>query len=225
MSKFPLSYSKISKFKICPLQMEKVYVTKEVKDEGSEASHYGQRVHDSIARYGSTGSVLALNDETMHWKGLIDRFRKRAGEKYWELKLALTEDLDPCDWFDRATWMRGIVDYMNVQGNKALIIDWKTGAKVRVEQLQVDLFAAITFFHYPRIETIDTAFVFLIPGELVPGTYHRADLGDLWAGIMREAYSIQDAVNSGVFEPKPRLPFPCGYCPAKVVCPHRATER
>jgi len=223
--KFPLSYSKVNTFDICPLQFSKVYVTKEVKDEGNVHTQYGGRVHESLAQYGKTKSTLTLTKETEQWRGLVDKLRRQPGEKFWEYQMAVDQDLQQVEWFDRTAWLRAIADVLVIYKDKAKLFDWKTGAKVKEDMLQMQIFAAVVFFCFEEVQEVTTGLVFLKPNKIVPQTFVRDNLEGMWKRLLKKFNKVQDAVDCGVFTARPNHPFPCNWCPAKNQCEYNKDWR
>jgi hypothetical protein len=217
-NKFPLSFSRLSMFDNCEHQFEHIHVNKTVKDLGSDATQYGSRVHESLAKYGETSSVLQLTKETVKWKPLIDRARRNPGKKYWELEMAFTQDLKECSWFDKDTWMRNKADYLCICKDTATYLDWKTG-KVRDNIFQLQLSACLIMYKFPQVDKVKAAFVYLQHEHLSSAIFHRKQLDSMWSRIMEKCDKVQAAVDSGVFEAKPS-PL-CNWCAAKHICQYR----
>jgi len=216
VSKFPLSYSRVSCFKKCPAQFEFMYVDKSVVDHGSDATRYGERVHKSLERYGETGDEAELTKETKKWKLLVDKLLAYDGNKYFEYKMAITESLEPCDWMAEDVWFRGIADVLIVNGDKAYCLDWKTG-KSRYEDVnQLKIFAAMVMFHFPEVNVVRADFFWLVEDRHTKVVFDRIHLKTLWGRMEEQFNAVQEAVDLGVFVAKPsRL---CNWCAAKEIC-------
>lgn len=216
--RFPLSYSRINTFQTCPRKFEYLYVEKTVQDEGSAATDYGTRVHASLEQYGLTGDESYLTDETRKHKALVDRIRNRPGERFFEQKMAVNADRQPCDWYADDVWLRAILDVLVIDGGKAMIFDWKTG-KPKNSTLQLLLFSAMTMAHHEQVEKAKAAFIWLGHDKHTPMSFHREELPRMFDILDRQANAIDKSVDSGLF---PASPGPlCNWCPAKNICSDR----
>jgi len=227
MGLMPLSYSRLSRFENCPSSFEHVYVNKTVQDAGSDVSLYGNRIHETMERYGralvdaddaTLEALLELERgaETAQWIGLVRSMVQRAGDKYFEHQMALDAHKNPCGWFDKAVWLRAIADVLIVNGSRAYCIDWKTGKK-RNNPTQLQLFAAMIFAHFPDVREVVVAYVWLAENDVTYTTYERRFVSALWGSLSPRLNAVQDAVALGVFPTKPS--GLCPWCPAKEICP------
>ena len=165
MSHMSLSYSRLSTFEQCPAKFDYLYITKSVRDQGSEASEYGNRVHEVLELYGKgeldMSSLTLEGKQTIkRWGPLVDTINAKNGEKLYEFQMAVDKNLQPCDWFSRDAYIRSIADVLVVDGNKAYCLDYKTG-KVKENPTQLQLFASMVFWHYPEVEEVKTSFIWL----------------------------------------------------------------
>ena len=216
MSKFPLSYSRVSTFKKCPAQFEALYVDKSVVDHGNDATRYGNRVHKQLEMYGTTADVAELTNESIKWKSLVDKLRAHEGDKYYEFKMAIDEDCTPCGWFDDEVWFRGIADVLIVNGNKAYCADWKTGKSRYEDVAQLRVFVCLIMFHFPEVTQVRADFFWLVEDRHTKMTFDRMHLKTIWGKLVEQFDVVQEAVDLGVFVAKPsRL---CNWCAAKDTC-------
>lgn len=213
--KFPISYSRVNTFQTCPLQFEYLYVNRSVQVVESEQMLYGTRVHEQLEKYGKTRDENQLTTESRKWKGLVDSILRQKGDIHWEYQMSITQDLEPCGWFDEEVWLRGIADVLVINGDTAYVLDWKTG-KVRDNPQQLQLFACMVMLLFPEVQTVRTAFVWLVHDVITDVIYKRSMFDVMWKNLMTQFDQVEEAVRLGVFEPKPsRL---CNWCSAKDVC-------
>lgn len=217
MSKFPLSYSRLSTFENCQQQFDYLYVTKNVQVVESEAMAYGTRVHEALEMYAKSRDEKYLTRETRKWKSLIDRLLEKKGTHLYEYQMALTPELEPCDWMAKDVWLRGIADVLVVDGDTAYCLDWKTG-KVRDNPTQLQLFACMVFLHFPEVQTVKTAFVWLKFDQVTDMVYKRSMFDPMWRNLMQRFDYVQETIDLGVFEAKPS--GLCRWCAARDICPY-----
>ena len=193
----PTSFSALDSFETCPRRHHLTRVTKQVADPPGEAARWGNRVHDALQRY-LQGDAQALAGALAQYQPLADTLLKNTQNKGRnatvdaELQLAVDMDLDPCGWWDDRGWIRGIVDALLRRGSVAYALDWKTG-KPKDDAGQLALFAGLVMAHYPEIETVHTAYVWLQHKQSDKRTYHRRDLPEIWQQVEPRVAQLERA--------------------------------
>lgn len=223
----PLSYSRLSTFENCPAQFDYLYVTKSVKSGSSDAIDYGNRVHELLEDYAKEDVDYDKLTEEGHltlskWANLVDIIMSRPGDKHIEYQMAINEQLQPVDWFASDVYFRGIADILVVDGETAYCLDYKTG-KVRESPTQLQLFAAMVFWHFPQVTKVKTSFLFLRFDKTINATYERRFLDALWNGLKPRVDQVHDTIELGVFDAKPS--GLCPWCPAQDICPSARRKR
>ena len=84
---FNWSYSSIKTFQQCPKKYYHLKVAKDVKDEGSEATIYGQELHKAAEDFIKQG--IPLPPQFAFMQEALDALNKIPGEKHCELKLGI----------------------------------------------------------------------------------------------------------------------------------------
>jgi len=92
----------------------------------------------------------------------------------------------------------------------------KTG-KVKENPTQLQLFAAMVFWHFPEVQTVKTSFIWLKFDEVTNAKYERRFLGALWGALEPRFTKVQEIIDLGVFNTKPS--GLCPWCAAKDICP------
>lgn len=218
------SYSSIKTFEQCPKKYFHLKVVKDVKDEPGEAADYGTAVHEAAEYFIKHGTPIP--DKFDYMKPIVESLAAIEGDKHTELKLGLRKTADgfePCDFFDRDVWYRGIVDLVIVNGKRAHMIDYKTGKSAKyADTKQLDLMAGALFVHFPDLMMIKSALAYVVSNEFIPKTHvrteKRAYLGTFDGSLDR----LEHAQLSGVWNPKSG-PL-CGWCPV-TDCPHWKPRR
>ena len=216
-----LSYSRLSTFESCEAKFDYLYVSKSVRDRGSEATDYGSRVHEVLEHYGKgTTDVDALSLEgkqtLKRWRHIVDAINARSGTKHFEYQMCVDKDLKPIDWFSPDAFIRGIADVLVIDGDTAYCLDYKTG-KVRDNPTQMQLFASMVFWHFPEVNTVKTSFLWLLHDDATNVVYKRSMLKALWNGLEPRFQAVIETVDLGVFKTKPS--GLCPWCPAQDICP------
>ena len=208
------SYSSIKLFENCPLRYYRQRITKDVVDEGGEASKYGERIHAFLEnRLKGSG----LNAEIAQYEPLCLSVEKlaRQGELYIEKELVLTDNLTATGWWDADAWLRSKLDVLVIVGDEAVVMDWKTG-KRNADQFQMQMFAAQVFKHYPDVQRVKTSLVWLKTMEMDTNTYKRSSMNAIWAEIMKRIQRIHSSLEHDNWPAKPS--GLCRYCPCRHDC-------
>ena len=209
------SYSAIKLYENCPYRYFRQRITKDVVDEGGEASKYGERVHEYLEHRLKSNKLLP--QDVAHYEPLCASVEKIAagGELLIEHELVLTDNLTPTGWWDTDAWLRSKLDILVLNGTLANVMDWKTG-KRNADQFQMQLFAAQVFKHFPDIETVKTSLVWLKTMEMDTETYYRAQTNDLWADVMKRIQRIYTSLDNDNWPMRPS--GLCRFCPARHDC-------
>lgn len=179
-SVLPTSYSALSSFETCPRRHYLTRISKEVADPPGEAAQWGNTVHAALQRY-IQGDASALSGSLKGYRHLADTLVTRipGAEIHAELQLAVDHELNPCGWWDKRGWIRGIVDALVLNGNVAYAVDWKTG-KRKDDEGQLALFAGLVMTHYPEVEKVQAGYVWLQEKLIDRSTFRRDDLPLIW---------------------------------------------
>jgi len=211
---FAWSYSALTTYELCPKKYYHLYVAKDVRDADSSFSADGKIVHDAMRARVIDGKPLPLN--LRHYEKIAAKFAAAPGEKYGEMKLAINRKFEPCDYFASDVWVRVIIDLAIVQGDSAIVVDWKTG-KVKDDPTQMALNAAVLARWMPEISLFKTLFVWLQSNNLTPKNYTVNKFTAVWNDLLPRVAKIEEARKTTTF-PAKQGPL-CGWCPVKS-CPH-----
>lgn len=211
------SYSAIKLFEQCPERYRRQRITKEFKDQGGEASDYGQRLHkmmeDRLKQLGD------LPQEAAKYESLCKSVEKLASAPGAQLlvehEMVFTESLEPTGWWEPDAWLRNKADVLVIDSSVAVLIDWKTG-KRNPDPFQMELYAAAVFKLYPEVQRVVTSFVWLKSLETDKDEFVRSQQNSLWATVMGKIRRIYDAYENNVWPARPS--GLCGYCPARHDC-------
>ena len=199
----------------CPKRYYHQRIRREVQDTGSDATIYGERIHEALEH--RLESKVELPKESEGYEVLCRSIEKTAkgGALLVEQKLTLNEDLTPTGWWDGDAWVRSILDVLVLHSNTAVVMDWKTG-KRRPDFTQLELFALQVFSHFPEINTVKSSFLWLKDMQMDSKIYHRDELGSMWGNLLQRISRIEQSLAHDKWPPKPS--GLCNYCPAKNIC-------
>lgn len=212
------SFSALNTFKNCPRKFWATKIAKVVSDV-NQYNVQGDQEHSYFENYLKKG--IMLPETIRHHQPLLDKLAALVGEKYYEFKLTLDNQMVPCKWgdFDKA-WVRGAADFLCVNGSKAYHFDWKSG-KFRPSDEQLELTALLVFRHFPEVQQVNGALVFYKHAKLHPHIVRRSDESRLWNGLISDVKVLEEAKRTDSWEATPN-PL-CGWCPYKA-CPHNTNK-
>lgn len=218
------SYSSIKTFDQCAKKYFHLKVVKDVKDEQGEEALYGDQLHKAAELYIKDGTPLPPKFAFV--KPFLDRLNNIPGEKHTELKLGVGRAHDsfcPEKFFSPTVWYRGIIDLLVVNGPNAWLLDYKTGKNAKYADMkQLDLMAGAVFVHFPEVERIKSALLYVVSHEMPKKVHVREHMHDYFSVFDTQLEQLENAMDSGVFNPKSG-PL-CGWCPVRS-CEHWRQRR
>lgn len=218
------SYSSIKTFDQCPKKYYHLRVAKDVKDEPGEAADYGTAVHEAAELFIKDGTPIP--EKFGYMKPVVESLAKIEGTKHTELKLGVRKTdsgYEPCGFFDKDVWWRGIVDLAIINGSTAHMIDYKTGKNAKyADPKQLDLMAGALFVHYPDLMMIKSALLYVVSNEFIPKVHVRTEKSTYLATFETELMRLKVAMENDVWNAKSG-PL-CGWCPV-VQCEHHRPRK
>ena len=204
------SYSSMSLFQQCPKKYYHLRIAKDIKEPTSEQMRYGLMAHKVAEEYIRDGVPIPPQFEYM--REPLDRLKATEGDIYCEQKLGLTQDLEPCKFMAKNVWWRGIVDLLVIKGNKARIIDYKTGKNTYPDTKQLELLSLAIFKHHPDIQVVKAGLLFVVHPLLVMERYSAEEQDERWKKWIQQSQQLDSAVENDVWNPKQN--FTCrSWCP------------
>lgn len=157
--KYIWSYSSISLYRTCPNQWRAKYRDKEVVFKPTEHTIWGTEVHSE-----AENCIKENRQPTERYKFLapyLHSIKALNGAASAEVELAVTEDLKPCGFWDKDAWLRGKLDVLVNQSDKAIIFDWKTGKAKPSDFGELRCFSLLTFLNYEEVEKTKNVYLWL----------------------------------------------------------------
>ena len=217
MSNFTWSYSGLSLFKQCPRKFYLTRISKDIKEEEQDHLIYGKAVHTAAEEYGRDGKPLP--EKYKFIQPYVDTLMRTKGDKYYELKMALTADLEPCEFFDPEAWWRGIADFIAVNDGTALLVDYKTGKSARyADTKQLEILSLALFKHFPKVKIVKGALMFVVADKLVESKFYIEREEEYWESWDKDIALLNLCFESDTWNPKSN--FSCyRFCPV-TDCEH-----
>jgi hypothetical protein len=221
--KYTWSYSSLDLFKQCPQKYYRLRVLKDVKDPPAEHLNYGLAVHKAAEDYIGKGVPIPEKYVAI-LKTPLDRLNAMEGEKHCELRLGLTQGLEPCGFFAPDVWWRGVADLIIINNDSAYVVDYKTGKSSKyADTKQLELLSLAVFKHFPQVKKIKGGLLFVVANDLIKANYEQDKAGVYWTKWLEDTGRLEAAITNDVWNAKPN--FTCkGWCPV-VDCPHWEQKR
>lgn len=206
------SYSAVKDFESCPRKYHVVRILKQVKQKDTEATLYGTAVHKAFEEFIRDGKPLP--ETFANYKPFVEPLASATGEIRCEEKMGIRADFSPCGFFDKDVWFRGIPDYIALNRPKGIarLADYKTGKSSRYADVgQLELMAAMIMSHFPEINTVKGALLFVVVGDVIKAEFTRDKLPEIFSKWAGRAAPIEAAIDHGVWNPKQSAL--CRFCP------------
>jgi len=213
------SYSSIKTFDQCPKKYYHLKILKDVKDTGSEATIYGQEVHKAAEDYIKDG--VPIPEKFAYIRGVVEALGRKEGEKHTELRLGVKRidgGYEPCKFLGKGVWWRGIADLVIIDGDTAYSVDYKTSKNAKYADVkQLDLVAGGIFTHFPQVDKIRSALIFLVSNDVIKKDHYREHMHNYLSTFDPLLDRLEVAEESGVWNAKSG-PL-CRFCPV-LSCEH-----
>jgi hypothetical protein len=215
---FVWSHSSLKTFQQCPKKYYHIKVAKDVVDTPHESALYGSAVHLAAEEHVRDGKPVPPKFNYM--QPILNSLNNINGEKYCEIKLGLTRDLEYCDFDASNVWWHGIVDLLIIDSATGLahMVDYKTSKNARyADTQQLDLMAVAVFAKFSVVQKIKSALLFVVSNEFVSKEHYAKDRKRYMEGVMPDLHRLSSSFASGVWNP---ISGPlCRFCPVKT-CEH-----
>lgn len=196
----PWSHSALDDFHNCPRAYYEKRIAKSVVEERSQEVLWGEWVHKQFENRVRHGTPLP--DTLTEFEEYIQHLMALPGAKDAERKIALNKQLEPCDFFDKEVWFRGVIDFSQIYRGRALLIDYKTG-KPHQKFGQLKLFALHTFHEYATVDEARCEFYWTKSKTSTGETYTRDMMSDLWAEFAPKLKQYVEAFRTDTWQPRP----------------------
>lgn len=212
---FTWSYSSLKDYINCPKQYHEVKVLKRYQKSMTEQILYGNQVHKALENYIKDDVPLAENYK--RFQNLMDALKEIPGDFHPELRMALNFDKKACKWSAEDCWVRGIVDFLVVDGEDAYIVDYKTGSNKYADPKQLKLMALMVFEHFPEVRNVKAGLMFVMNNSFITEEYVRDTKNELWDAFTPDLARLTHSYENDTWQANPT--GLCGWCPVRS-CEH-----
>jgi hypothetical protein len=212
-AKFTWSYSSLELFMQCPHKYYRLRIKKDVTEPPTDAIRYGLDVHKAAEDFIKDGTPIP--EKFSFIEPALTKLRNYKGEHLCEYRMGLTRNLEPCSFYDKKVWWRGIADLIVLQGDTAKLVDYKTGKSSKyADTKQLEVLSLAIFRHFPQIKKVKGGLLFVVANEFVKDEY-EADAGDVyWQRWLTNTARLEKAFEVNVWNPRPN--FSCkSWCAVK----------
>ena len=170
MIKPPYSYSHLALYDGCAFKhnLQRILEVHPAEPQDTKAADRGTMLHEACEAY-ITGEVEIIPTEIAQFKPVLDKLRK-SGAKC-EVRLACTEDMQPCEYDDPDAFFYGVIDTLELGELVMQVGDWKSGKK-RDYSSQLSFYAMLVLINYPKVKTVMTRIRYLDLAVSTPGFEH-----------------------------------------------------
>ena len=151
------SYSFLSTFERCARQAQARYITKELPYSESPEMAYGNKVHQFMEDR-IKGAIREVPTEFAYLEKYIKKVQELSSLAFAEYQIGVRRDWSSTEFFARDCWGRGKLDFCAIDGNFAIIFDWKTG-KVREDPYELEIQSLLLKCKHPYLEEIKGCYV------------------------------------------------------------------
>lgn len=201
----PWGYSKLATYMECPQKFKFQYMDK-LSQPSSSAMVRGGEIHSACEAY-LNGWDKILDPRLENWEEQFDVLKTKnfKTEQAWGFDKAWNR---LPDWFHKDTWLRAKADcvYLEDDGRKLVVIDFKTGKYKVPPEMQIELYAIAGLSVYPDVEVVGAEYWFLDSGNVLSRDYTKAHLLEL-----RAKYADLELYRDEAFAPLPSRA--CAFCP------------
>jgi len=210
-----LSYSALKQYATCPRQYNEVRVLKLHPRQESEQTIWGTKVHEAAELYIRDAKPFGFE---FPGSDMVEALTGVSGDKYCELELAVNDKLEPVAFGDPTAVLRGIADLVIISGNKARVVDYKTGSAKYPDTEQLELMALMVFAKFPEVEKSHGALLFLAQNTIIQAITKKEDSTRLWANWFGKVERVASAHETAVWNAK-NSGLCKGWCPC-TTCEH-----
>lgn len=211
------SYSSLDLFNQCPHKYYRLKVKKDIKEPVSDHLVYGLDVHKAAEDF--IGKGTPIPEKYKFIEPALLKLKAYEGEKLCEYRMGLTKNLEPCKFFDKGVWWRGVADLIIINGDSAKIVDYKTGKSSKhADTKQLEILSLAVFKHFPQVKRIKGGLLFVVANDFVKGDFDAGQTDVYWQRWLTNTAQLEKAFEVNVWNPRPN--FTCKkWCPVKD-CTH-----
>lgn len=211
--KYSWSYSSLDLFTQCPHKYYRLKVKKDIKEPVSNHLVYGLDVHKAAEDYIKEDKPIP--EKFGFIKPMLDKLKAYEGKKLCEYRMGLTRNLEPCGFFDKGVWWRGVADLIILNGDSAKIVDYKTGGSSKyADTKQLEILSLAVFKHFPQVKRVKGGLLFVVANDFIKSNFDVDQSDVYWQRWLTNTGQLEKAFEFDVWNARPN--FTCKkWCPVK----------
>jgi hypothetical protein len=209
-----LSYSGLKSYENCPRQFHEVRVLKKHPPQDTVQTIWGKEVHSAAELYVRDGTPFPMQ---FPGSDMVEAIANIPGDKYCELEMGVNDKLEAVTFDDPTAILRGIADVVIINGEKARVLDYKTGSAKYPDVAQLELMALMVFAKFPEVQVSRGALLFLAHNVMVQKITKREDAERHWSTWLGKLQRVETAHETNVWNAKSS--GLCPWCPV-TTCEH-----
>lgn len=210
------SYSSLGTFENCAKRYYHERIAKDVVGTTHEAAAYGTLVHESAEDFLKKDKPLA--PEFSFMQPVLQALKSMPGELHSELDISLRFDYTPTSAEAEDAWYRGFADIVIIDGERALVADFKTGKSRYAKMDQLEIYALAVFRRFPQVKKVRGMLLFVREDVKFQNDYTVEQAPDLWLRWISRIDKIRQAREFNNW-PAKRSGL-CKFCPVTSCSEH-----
>lgn len=210
----PYSYSKLSTYKSCPYKFKLNYIDNLRLKTENKALEKGTRIHQIIELYQYNKpevippfdyEILDEDDQQEAEQIAIEFCKSELGKSFLhhdgmlghEIEFGLTKKFKPINYNHADAMLRGKIDFLAKEGNKAIVADWKSG-KVREQRYmnsdQTMLYGIWCFNMFGDIDEVEAHYVYVEHNTVSTFVFKREHYNNYVKAYANKVFEVETAV-------------------------------
>ncbi len=200
------TYSNLHTFRdVCEEQFQRRYVLKDQKYIETPEMAWGNAVHTAFEKRIGKGQVLP--DDMRQWEHFAQPFDKF--KVLVEQKWGMTEQGRKAEYFGNDVWFRGKADAAIIEGERAMINDFKTGGSKYEDPFELATNAVLLKVQFPEVKKVVGRYIWLKENR-AGQIYDLSDFKATWSEMRRLMNLVAEKRKSGEWAKKKS--GLCGFC-------------
>ena len=200
------TYTNLHTFRdVCEEQFQRRYVKKDQPFKETPETIWGNKVHDAFEK--RVGKGIVLPDDMRQWEHFAQPFDKF--KVLVEQKWGMTEQARKAEYFGNDVLFRGKADNVVIEGERAMISDWKSGGSKYEDPFELATNALLLKVQFPEVKKVVGRYIWL--KENRAGAMHDlSDFKGTFGEVRRLMALIAEKRKSGEWTKKKS--GLCGWC-------------
>ena len=238
------SYSRINLYETCPYLYKCVYIDRK-KGGTNPIMLIGRVAHEAVSLYNKACIDNKISNDHENWEKYYWQALKKENintqyhediKKLFkayvdaheidlesvigaEEKIAINRNYELVDWLSDDVWIRGIIDYLQIEGTICKITDYKMGYAMKSDPYQMKFYGWLIKKLYPQVTDVQIEINHIRYEYVETFTMTERDIEEFEKSVLNRLEHIEEQTK---FEPN--IGIQCSYCPMWFCCPSMKHE-